>query len=169
MATATTNSSSARRTNEYRIYVDAFQAAMVAACGLITRAEISFRPFGGSLLPLRWWQAGADGWPIWLSLAAAANFSWRETLVGHSGCLQWPSHAHAQRFRAAGNRRSQWRRASGPVSTLPDLNEPSQPYAAGKLLAIKGTPPEAWRMLSNYSFIPVAGFKWRWVWGPGSS
>ncbi len=118
------------------------------------RPGISIDPFQSSLGPLRWWQAGGDRWPMLVvsgrQFQNGLSKPWSVVLAASSGHLMHILNDFGSPEIADFN-----------GDGLPDLfarrvENPSQPYAAGNLLAIKGTPPEAWRMLSIYGLIPAA-------------
>ena len=136
----------------HRAYVDALSGRDGRSLWTYTRTAISPSP----LLPLRWWQTGADGWPMLVVTGAIDQFTpenkqWSVILAASSGRVvhELNNFGAPQIADLNGN-------------GLPDLfarhanvYNPSQPYAAGGLRAIQGTPPEAWRTLSNDVFIPA--------------
>ena len=118
------------------------------------RPGIFIDPFQSSLGPLRWWQAGGDRWPMLVvsgrQFQNGLSKPWSVVLAASSGHLMHILNDFGSPEIADFN-----------GDGLPDLfarrvENPSQPYAAGNLLAIKGMPPEAWRMLSIYGLIPAA-------------
>ncbi len=139
----------------YRVYVDALSGRDGRRLWTYTRTAVSTGPFGGSLLPLRWWQAGSDGWPMLLVTGAADQYQlegkpWSVVLAASNGRL-------AHTLNDFGSPEIADLNGDGLpdlIAHRADFYNPSQTYAAGKLRAIKGTPPEAWRMLSNAPFYP---------------
>jgi outer membrane protein assembly factor BamB len=102
---------------------------------------------GGSLGPLRWWQAGPDGWPLLVVPCGPSDID---------GVGKWHTHV----FGAAGGRLEYTLPEFGYPHVadlngdgIPDLyaqlvrGHPNQ--AGGKLRALRGLPPEPWRLMSQ--------------------
>jgi outer membrane protein assembly factor BamB len=98
--------------------------------------------------PLRWWQAGPDGWPLLVVPCGPP--------ATRAGGANW----HACVFSAAGGRLEYTLPEFG-YPQIADLNgdgipdlygqlvQIPFPRGGGKLHALKGLPPESWRLLSN--------------------
>jgi hypothetical protein len=98
--------------------------------------------------PLRWWQAGPDGWPLLV------------VPCGPPATRPGQSNWHACVFSAAGGRLEYTLPQFGYPQVadlngdgIPDLYghlvQMPSPQSGGKLHALKGLPPESWRLLSK--------------------
>ena len=140
----------------YRAYVDALSGRDGRNLWTYVRSTISTGPFGGSLPPMRWWQTGADGWPLLVVTGAIDQFTpenkqWSVVLAASSGRIVH----ELNKFGAPQIADLIGDGLPDLIARHGDVYNPSQPYAAGRLRAIKGIPPEAWRTLSNDAFIPA--------------
>ncbi len=101
----------------HQIYVEARSGREGRSLWSYTRSAISTGPLGAHLPPLRWWQTGADGWPLLVVTGAKSDqpytggqTRWSVILAASSGRV-----VHELNDFGAGNRRSQRRWASRPV------------------------------------------------------
>ncbi len=147
----------------YRVFVDALSGRDGRRLWIYTRSGVSTTPFGGNLLPLRWWQTGADGWPMLVVTGAIDQFTpenkqWSVVLAASSGRIVHD----LDNFGAP-------QIADLNGDGLPDLFAPRQCLQSVATVRGRHTARDqrnSARSLADVEqrrFHTIAGFEWRWL------